>query len=40
MKIDDLFANLEVKANSSDLSDDNQIEILSSLERLVFFVLQ
>ncbi len=32
MEIDDLLANPEMKANSCNLSDDDQIGILSTLE--------
>lgn len=35
-----MLANPERKANSGDLLDDNQIEILGTLEESVFFILQ
>ncbi len=38
MKIDDLLANPEMEADSGDLSDDNQIRILSTLEESISFV--
>lgn len=34
--IDDLLANPKVEANSGDLSDNDQIKFLSTLEELVF----
>ena len=40
IKIDNLLANPEVEADFGDLSDNNQIEILSTLEKSVSFVLQ
>ncbi len=40
MKMDDLLTNPEVKTDSGDLSDDDQIAILSTLEESVSFVLQ
>ena len=40
MEIDDLFANPAVKANFGDLSDDDQMRILSTLEASISFVLQ
>lgn len=40
MEIDDLLANPELKANSNNLSDDGQIEILNILEKSFSFILQ
>ena len=40
MKIDDLLANPEVKADFGDLLNNNQIEILNTLKESVFFILQ
>ncbi len=40
IEIDDLLTNPEVEADSGDLSDDDQIRILSTLEKSVSFVLK
>ncbi len=40
MEIDDLLANPKVEADSGDLSDDDKIGILSTLEESVSFVLK
>ena len=40
MKIDDLLANPEIDANSSNLLNNDQIEILNTLEESITFVLQ
>ena len=40
MKIDNLLANSRVEADFGDLSDNNQIKILSTLEESVFFILK
>ncbi len=40
MEIDDLFANLEIETDFGNLSNDDQIRILSTLEESVSFVLQ
>ncbi len=39
IEIYDLLANPEVEADSGNLSDDDQIEILSTFEESIFFVL-
>ena len=40
MKIHDLLVNSELKADSGNFSDDDQIGILNTLEESIFFVLQ
>ena len=39
LKIDDLLLNPEVEVDSGDFLDDDQIEILNSLEESINFVL-
>lgn len=40
MEIDHLLGYLKVKADSVDLSDDDQIEIFNTLEKSISLVLQ
>lgn len=40
IKTNDLLVNLEVKANSGDLSNDNHINILNTFKKSISFVVK
>ena len=39
IEIHNLFINLKREVDSNDILNDNQIEILNTLEELIFFIL-